>query len=247
MVAMARPDTTSGSGALPELELDVRPGPAPRARPTAAALPVEAPLELAVDPRALVMERAASDLAVASGPPSSTAATHEDPIAADAMLLADYGAPPRRWFLTPLYAWRVLTRRRELRRALTGRREESARADAELDDALVAFVDRARETAECAGTYATALEDLDRAEQRLRSCDQVLAAEQDAHTARLAQADSRLASLESELAQAEEGERGTGAELVAVQEALVREDARLKRAEVELRAVQQRAGDGSES
>jgi septal ring factor EnvC (AmiA/AmiB activator) len=106
----------------------------------------------------------------------------------------------------------------------------------------VAFGECVRAVAEQTATYAQALEELRRAEEVLRSCDQVLAADQDAQRARLSQIGARQSSLESELAQALNEERMIAAELSAAEEALEREGARLKRAEIELRAVQQRAG-----
>jgi len=232
-----RSDATPGPSAAPELELDLRES-AQRPRRAAPADPPESPLELAVDPRELVRERGrADDLALEATAPIATVPD----IGSDARLLADYGDPPRHWLLSPIYAWRVLRRRRELKKALAGRREEAARASSEVDDALVAFAERSRSTAEQCAAYAEALEQLGRAEAVLRSRDQVLADEQDAHGARLAQVDARLTALEAELAQAQRDERATAAELGALQEALAREEVRLKRAEIELRAAQQRA------
>jgi hypothetical protein len=255
-----RSDATSGPpGGVPEL--DLRASTTPKARPKPEPEP-ERPLELAVDPRALVRERSAGPPAsfvqsvAASGTPSALPQREDDPVQAPiagvpdlqfyACLLADYGEPPRHWVLSPFYAWRVLKRRRELKKALAGRREEAVGAAAAAEEALVTFCERARATAEKTASYAQALEELRRAEELLRSRDQVLAAEQDAQNARLSQIDARLSNLEAELARAQGDERAIWAELSAAQGALGREEARLKRAEIELRAAQQRASSGED-
>jgi hypothetical protein len=243
-----RSNATPGPTGLPELELDVRTAPVSKPKPRQEPAP-ETPLELAVDPGALVRERS---LAVAPSqpivtPPREASLVPVPDNASDASLLADYGAPPRHWLLSPLYAWRVLRRRRELKAALAGRREEAARATGKAEDALIAFGERARTIAEKAPTYAPLLEELRKAESMLRSRDRVLASEQDAQNARLAQVDARLSTLEAELALAQDEERAISAELSTAQGTLAREEARLKRAESELRAAQQRAsGDGND-
>ena len=164
-------------------------------------------------------------------------------VAFDARLLADYGDPPGHWLLSPFYAWRVLRRLRELKKVLAGRREETKRAQQEVEDALVAFAERVRPVAERHAEFVQALEELRGAEDVLRSRDRVLASEQDAQTARLASVDGRLAKLEADLAHAQAEERAIAAELVSAQAALARGDAKLKRAESELRAAAQRETD----
>jgi hypothetical protein len=163
----------------------------------------------------------------------------------DARVLADYGEPPRTWIFAPLYAWRVLKRQRELRAALAARRTEAEHAAGVLEDALVAFAERTRPAAEKQPAYAVALEDLQRAEDVLRSRDKVLAAEQDAQKARLAQVDARLAKLQEELLAAQSEERTTAQELSGAQGALAREEAKLARAEAELQAAAKRETGGT--
>jgi chromosome segregation ATPase len=165
-------------------------------------------------------------------------------LVSDARLLADYGPPPRHWILTPLYAWRVIKRRGELKAALVKRREECTRTTTETEDALAAFAERVRPAAEQQATYAPALKELRRAEEILRSRDKVLATEQDAQNARLSQVDARLTKLESDLAKAREEERTIAAELAASQGALARQEAKLKRAESELRMAQKTVVEG---
>jgi hypothetical protein len=252
-------------GALKDsgLELELRARPA--AKPPKPRKPAEEakPLELAVDPRSLVAERAAdahgapfeyglggaaASAPVVRGAPRGAATAHgQDPemdLAADARVLADYGEPPGSWITAPLYAWRVLKRQRELKTAHAARKVEAEHAAGVLEDALVAFAERVRPAAEKQSAYAVALEDLARTEDVLRSRDKVLAAEQDAQKARLGQVDARLTSLEAELSQAQIDERLAAEELSSTQGALAREEVKLKRAEGELAAARLREGGG---
>jgi len=276
IVAMASCGTCGAEGLAPdracprcggmpeaELELDVRAQPAPKPPPLRKKRDEELPLELAVDPRTLVAERAqeahsapieyglggaAMSAPVVRGAAKGTSTAHardpESEIADDAVVLADYGAPPTSWVTAPLYAWRVLKRQRELKTSHAARQVEAAHAAGVLEDALVAFAERVRPAAEKQSGYAVALEDLSRAEDVLRSRDKVLAAEQDAQNARLAQVDARLTALEAELSKAQIDERLAAQDLSSTQGALAREEAKLKRAEGELRAAQQREGGG---
>ena len=268
-----RPDLPPGTPeSVPELELELRTAKivAPRPRPAAET---EVALELAVDPRDLVLERAettsmstraapvAGPLPPPTSPPLSSRASLPSAgalvgpasaravavptadIASDAALLADYGPPPRSWVFAPLYAYRVLKRRRELKAALAGRREEATRAAEEAENALAALVERVRGAASTLPAYAAALDELGRAEETMRSRDHAFSTEKDAHGARLAQIDARLSALEAELSQTQREERSAAQRLADAQDGLSREEAKLKRAEIELRAVQQRGGD----
>jgi hypothetical protein len=227
---------------VPDLELAVRPPPKPKPPAPRRKPGDEVSLELAVDPRALVAERAVE----AHASPAATAPLHppEYDLAADARVLAEYGAAPASWVTAPLYAWRVMKRQRVLKAALAARKTEAEHLATVLDDALVAFAERVRPAAEKAPGYSAALEDLARAEDVLRSRDKVLAAEQDAQKARLAQVDARLTALESELSQAQIEERLAAEALSSTQGALAREEAKLRRAEGELAAARQREGGG---
>jgi len=159
-------------------------------------------------------------------------------LAFDARLLAEYGDPPGHWMMSPLYAWRVLRRQRELKHVIAGRREEAGRTTTELEDALVAFAERVRSTAERNETYASLLDEVKVAEEALRSRDRVLAADQDAQTGRLASVDTQLSKLEAELAQVQAEERAVLTAIANAQGALSRAEAKVKRAETELRAAQ---------
>jgi hypothetical protein len=250
----------------PELDLDARPRAAAKAAKPKKEVVEEAPLELAVDPRSIMQERSQEaaapvpippiHLGARPGPPAPLTATSSSrsqpsslaPPAADletdARMLADYGDPPGTPVLAPLYAWRVFKRQRELKAALAIRAAEAEHAKTALEDALVALAERIRPAAEKQPAYLVPIEELTRAEDLLRSRDKVLAAEQDAQRARLAQVDVRISRAEQELAQAQGHERAVATELSGAQGALAREEAKIKRAEAELRAAQQRESPG---
>ena len=257
-----------GAKNLPDLELPLPARTSAKPPGKARAKPEEEiSLELAVDPRALIQERASggqppavqvqpmpADAMIVHGAAAAASLAPPQPqappapavgdLAFDARLLADYGDPPSGILGAPFYAWRVLRRQRELKAALATRREEAARAENDRLDALVAFAERVRPTAEKQPAYAVPLEELRRGEEVLRSRDRVLAAEQDAQNARLGAVDARLSKLEAELAEARGQEAALETELAAAQGALSREEAKLKRAEVELKAAQQREASG---
>jgi hypothetical protein len=254
-----------GPAASPSLELDVPIRKAQKA-PAKKAPEAEIHLELAIDPRTL-QQPAVTDPAPPSGPRprvsvsappgkshgSALAVRREvsgglsvADMASDASLLADYGEPPGHWLLSGLYAWRVLRKQREIKGALVGRREEAARAATALEDALVAFAERVKPAAKNVETYTNLLAEAQKADELLRSRDAVLAADQDAHRARLAAVASRLASLEADVSSAQGADRAIATEVASSQGALGRAEAKLKRAESELRAAA-REGVGSES
>jgi hypothetical protein len=247
----------AGTVAAPDFQLDVPKRPAPK---VVAPRKVEAEvtLELAVEPRSF-----APTVARKPSSADSNAVTVIQPaqalivqgaraeivssvgdVAFDAQLLADFGAAPSHWLLSPIYAWRVLKRQRELKKGLAVRRDEAKRAATEVEDALVAFAERVRPMAEKQSEMARNLEELRGAEDVLRSRDRVLAAEQDAQSARLAAVDARLAKFEAELAHAQAEERTIASDLASAQPLLARGESKLKRAESELRSAQQREAEG---
>jgi hypothetical protein len=260
------------AGAGASLELDV-PARKPQKAP-AKKKEVEVTLELAIDPRtlvapvdvepaptsgarprpeggAMVLSRGASAPVQRGGSGAITVKREAGGLAVgdvafDAHLLADYGDGPGHWLLSAVYAWRVLKRQREIKGALVGRREEAARAATAHEDALVAFAERVRPAAEGNQAYASLLVDARSAEEMLRSRDAVLAADQDAHQARLAAVAARLEGLEAELSKAQSTERAIATEIASSQGALGRAESKLKRAESEVRAAA-RDGVGTDS
>jgi hypothetical protein len=252
------------SQAALELELDVPAPPPQKVKPVSAKKgDDELKIELAVDPEDLRPPAHVSSgsfpaprISGAPGPsvalatvstrpmanaPSNRPSAIPTPLENDeelaARTLANYGVPPQGALLTPLYAYKVYKRRKELAEALRGRREESSLAALKLEDALVALGERARASAAGDPNAKTTLEGLARAEKLLRSRDQSLAREHDQHQERIASIDQRLAGVENELGQAQAGERAVSAELSDAQTQLQRAEARLKQAETEIKAI----------
>jgi hypothetical protein len=257
IAASAPPAANAPAPVALDFELDVPKRPAPKAAPP-RKVEEEVKLELAAEPRTFAPivadpeSNAVTLVPPAKGPLARRQARGDvvpsvGDVAFDARLLADYGNAPGHWLLSPLYAWRVLKRQRELRKGLAGRREEAKRAANEVEDALVAFAERTRPVAEKQSEFARSVEELRGAEDVLRSRDRVLASEQDAQTARLAAVDARLAKFEAEVAHAQAEERRIAGELASAQAGLARGESKLKRAESELRSAQQREEDGSQA
>jgi hypothetical protein len=239
----------------PELELALPPKAAPKPKPAARALADEdAPIELAVDltykappapppppppsaPRSDPTSSQARRAMPAEMLAPSSALVDETEEELEARTVADFGPPPRAWYETPLYAYRVLRRQAELKKLLAGRREDALRAEAMAEDALVAMGERARANAGKDPKYATLLGQLKAAEDLVRSRDQALARDQDAQAERIRAIDARVGQLEVEVSKAQAQARNTGDELTAAQTALQRAEAKLKRIEIELRNV----------
>lgn len=222
----------------------------------------EAPLELDIGPQAKSLAphlssssmRAApltdARVSVPSGPssgaklPSPSFDRHRAPTPAaapgevdpfDARALADYGEPPTKPWLAPIYAFRVLTRKAELRRLLATARDEAKRAALRSEDVFVGFAERARSVIEKNPGQARALDEVVAAESLLRSRDGALAGEMDANRARLSSIDSRITSLEGELLAAQADEKRVADELGQVVAVRERADTKMKRAEIEIR------------
>ena len=161
---------------------------------------------------------------------------------ADARLLAEYGEAPRHWLMTaPLR----VARDRAPARAPAGARGAAERGGAARAGGRgrARRVRRARAHGgrERTPTTPTRSRSCARAEDVLRSRDRVLAAEQDAQKARLASVDARIARARGETrAGARRRASGRGASSRRRRPTLAREEAKLKRAESELRAAQQR-------
>jgi hypothetical protein len=153
----------------------------------------------------------------------------------EARTLAAYGEAPDGALKAPFYAYRVYKRRKELEGVLAGRREEAKLAATRAEDALVALGERTRAAAANDPGSARALQALKDAEELMRSRDHSLAREQDAHAERLRSIDQRIGGAEAELVAAQAAERKASEELVDAQGTLQRAEARLKRAEIELR------------
>jgi hypothetical protein len=195
---------------------------------------------LPVDGRSAPTTEGLADLTNSQLAAVRRAALVVDDVWADARLLGNYGEPPKGWLQTGFYAWRVVRRRRELRAALDVRRQEAARAQEDLDDALVALAALVRPLLAEHPDYAEAVDRLRHAEGVLDARHRILAADTEVDAVRLAAADLDIAKLDAERAQAQIEERVTATDLAEAQAELAREEVLLKRAESELRARQRR-------
>ncbi len=227
-------DEMMGSGV--SLDLDMSGGGLPPRISGASLPPAVSSGSLPPSP---VSQRSLPPVSQRSLPPAADAspgtAPGVDPF--EARALADFGPPPDVFWRAPMYALRVVRRRAELRRALALRKDESADAARRAEDALVAFAERARPIAESAG--GRGLDDVRAAEDLMRGRDSALAAEMDAHKGALAEVDARLAPVEAELAAAKQEEEKIARELAAAEEVRRRAEAKVKRAEIEIRNATQ--------
>ena len=235
------PCPSCGSVALvvPDLELDHDARPPPKPRPPAPRKKVEEErIDLAVDLDALRVERSAdAHMPSAAAPIERSPARIEADDEIEARSLADYGDAPKNVLRAPLYAYRVLKRQAELKKALVVRREEASLARALAEDAMVSLGERVRPLAASDPSCSATLSALKQAEELLRSRDHSLAREQDAHNERLASMDARAAKLDQELLAAKAEERKGAADHADAVATLQRAEAKLKRAEIELRAL----------
>ncbi|HEY2370408.1 MAG TPA: hypothetical protein VGH87_28625, partial [Polyangiaceae bacterium] len=149
----------------------------------------------------------------------------------EARVLADYGPKPESFLFTPMYAYRVMTRRGALQRDLATKKAEAERALKRYEDALVALGERARGGA----APAHALERVKQAEDLLRSRDGALAQSMDANKGVVAEIDARLGAAETELARARQDEAQAQAVREAAEQDFQRADAKVKRLEIEIR------------
>ena len=170
-------------------------------------------------------------------PPAKAAV---DPALAHA--LSDYGEAPKEIWRTPLYAYRVLRRRPVLKKLVLQKKREADRATGAEEDALVAFAESIRTKAETLPLYGRVLDEVRGTERVLGERDAVLAAETDAHRHKQAEADARIAALEGEMSQIQMEERAIAGELNEAETLLKRADARVKRAEIEIRNALAQAG-----
>jgi hypothetical protein len=155
----------------------------------------------------------------------------------EARVLGAFGDSPKHWWQTPLYAWRVRNRLRELRQQLAARETLAQRATVAHDQALVALGQRARVVAEKNPAYGRTLEGLRSNEQTLRQRDGAMMVEMDSHNRKLATIDQKIAQLQSELGVVQAEERRVADELAVAQATVGRAEAKLKRLDIELRSA----------
>jgi hypothetical protein len=153
----------------------------------------------------------------------------------ESRVLADYGESPTSFWQAPLYLYRVKTRQSELRRQLGERKLDLARATKTEEQARIAFAERARPTAETLDGYSEVLAPIGKAEGLMTERHGALSADVEAHKARLAVIDERVRGLSVELDAAKAEEREIEVKLAEADGIRQRADAKLKRAEIEIR------------
>jgi hypothetical protein len=163
----------------------------------------------------------------------------------EARAVADYGEVPDAWWKTPLYAYRVLRRRPELKELADQKTQDAERAGRAAEEALLSFAEVVRYDAEKLGAYEEALQAVRVAEQVLGQRDAVLAAETDAHKHRQAESNAKLAELEAQLSRIQIEERQVGGELAEAGALLKRAEVHVKRIEAEMRAAIAQAEQGT--
>jgi hypothetical protein len=155
----------------------------------------------------------------------------------EARAVADYGEVPNVWWKTPLYAFRVLRRRPELKELSEQKTLDAERAKRAAEEALLSFAEVVRYDAEKLGAYEEALQAVRVAEQVLGKRDAVLASETDAHKHRQAESNAKLAELEAQLSHVQIEERQVADELAEAGALLKRAEAHVKRIEAEMRTA----------
>lgn len=220
-------DEEAVAGSSLALDLDTTGGaPLPPAVQTSAASPP-------ISGRSLP-EASQPPISGRAGAPPARAPLEVDPF--DARVLVDYEPPPEAFYMAPIYALNIIRRRAEVVRELALAKEASARAERDATDALCNLGERLRSALEAQG--GRGLEDIVRIEQVMRARDAALAADMDAHRARLAEIDAKVAQITIELSQHESAQHAAQADLDAAKEALAREEAKMKRVEIEMRNAQ---------
>jgi hypothetical protein len=160
----------------------------------------------------------------------------------EARALSDYGDPPSQWWRAPLYAYRVLRLRPDLKKRAAQKRREADRAQGAAEDALMTYGELVRPEAEKLAAFGPAFSAVRATEAVVRERDAVLAAEADAHKSRQAQHAARVAELEAQLSQIQIEEKQIAGEFAEADALTKCAEARAKRAEIEMRNAIDQAG-----
>ncbi len=172
-------------------------------------------------------------------PPNSPPALQVDPY--EVAILADYGPAPDQFLLTPLYAWRVLTRRRDLKRRLAVADEAVAQAERARDDRLADLAERARPTIEKSPEFASLLQPLIAAEQSAADRASALALRNAEFAKQVGAVDQQIADAHQKVQAAQAVVDAARRQLATKEELLRRAQALVKRVEIELRNTQELA------
>ncbi|MBI3201732.1 MAG: hypothetical protein HYZ29_09335 [Myxococcales bacterium] len=160
-------------------------------------------------------------------------------------LVARYGPAPSAIYLAPLYAFRVLTRQRELRAELARLNGEIAAQDRKLDELLASLASDLRATLEGDSRFSAAYEPVRQLEGIAQERGAVLSQTNQQLDAQNAQLEQQLQAIQAQLPPLE-AERDRAAAEVAEREAvLARVAAKQKRFLIEARSIKMSAQQGA--
>ncbi len=219
-------------------------------------LPPSGRFEIAVDPKARPV-RSAVALPMTPPAPSSPAASPGRPAAParpvpaagdsiaidpyEVAVLADYGPAPEQFYLTPAYAWRVLTRKRDLRRRHAVAVQAVAEAERARDDQLATLAERARPVIQDSPDFATLLQPLLDAERIALDRSSALEQRNAEFGQQVAGVDQNIGEVQQKIQAAQAAVDAARRQLSAHEDVLKRSQALFKRVEIELRNTQEMA------
>lgn len=155
--------------------------------------------------------------------------------------LAGYDEPPKSAHLTPLYAYRVFKRQREIKRVLVGLVAERRRAEAQRDHALADLGSAVRPDAERSEPFQRLVAPLIELERVQSQHGQAMSMVNAELAARASAIDDELLSIAEQLGAERARERDTQQRYDERQVCAHRAEAKLKRAQIEIRAAGQLA------
>jgi hypothetical protein len=208
------------------------------------ALASVAPPPSAAAARGPALEKEATPKPAAAAPATASAAVARPPLdvdPVDVLVLADYGPPPTAWFQTPLYALRVLTRRRELERELVRQRTLVADAEDRVVEQLARSAEALRGRIDAAHPAAALFGTLGRYDELTHSRATALNETSRQYAEQLAQVDERTASEEEQRGRLASLVQDAELELGRLSAERARADAKIKRLDIELRSAHEAA------
>jgi hypothetical protein len=171
-------------------------------------------------------------------PHGHTRAADQLPIdPAEVTLAAGYGPAPSNALLTPLYAYRVLSRRSPLKRALAAQNSELGQAELARDTELMQLAGELRAALEGNETFRRLLEPIRLVEQVAGERSAALSRADAGYREQMARFDAELLQLREKAAQAQALLAQNAKEADASQNELRRAEAKHQRVQIEIRGV----------
>ncbi|HVY24899.1 MAG TPA: hypothetical protein VHB79_00050 [Polyangiaceae bacterium] len=157
--------------------------------------------------------------------------------AREVALLADYGPPPRNAVSTPLYAFRVFSRRKPLKSALALQHAALAAAELERDTLLMRLASELRPSLEAHEAFKRALEPVREIERLAGERGAALSQADSGYREQMAKFDGELAGLREAEARAKTQTLEREASKTAAESELRRAEAKYQRVQIEIRGV----------